>query len=489
MSKILITAKMERQLAQLEAKISQVSKPKHKSPLSLAFNKQLNLINDSSRWKFAITTRRAAKTYAAILNAFNICLKSNLNVIYVSMIAKTIRESMWRDIAHKIDEDLDLGLKFNESEMSIEFSTGAHFYTYAIDAAEHIKKRLRGGKYKLAIVDEIQDISIDLAELVEQILQPTTFDNSGTILLLGTPGKIKEGYWWEVTQGIRKGWSGHTWSGLDNPHINYAQQLDELKKVSPGIELTNGFKREFLGEWAIDDTELQFNYKPGFNDFSGNLPIFTPHKFNRWHYVLGIDLGLRDDTALVTMAYHDNSDILYILAAESHKGLDVTSTANKIHTITDVIGFDDLVIDPASAQVISELENRFNLVLTKANKPGRDHQIEILNDALIQGKIKINPITCQSLVHELKNLLRGQETNDHCIDALRYGFWQCREFWDEPSPPIPAKQGTPEYNKQQEDLMRNWALDEIERVQTQKQEEAFWNEGLAPELSDFNGDE
>ena len=63
--------------------------------------------------------------------------------------------------------------------------------------------------------------SIDLNELVYGVLKPAVTDYRGTICLIGMPGNLKKGLFFELTQGqdpgsagtwSKMGWSGHRWS-------------------------------------------------------------------------------------------------------------------------------------------------------------------------------------------------------------------------------------------------------------------------------------
>src|SRR5205823_856630 len=193
-------------------------------------------------------------------------------------------------------------------------------------------------------------------------------DYRGTICLIGMPGNLKKGLFFELTQGqdpgvagtwSKIGWSGHRWSALDNPYIreNWLDEIADLRAANPRIEETPLFQQHYLGRWVIDDSKLVYRYQPGRNDFTG-LPELRD---TRWHYVLGVDLGYTDPTAFSLCAYHDHDRTLYVLEAEKQAGLDVTEVAQRIRGYQARYEIDTVIIDNSNKQAVEEMRRRHDL--------------------------------------------------------------------------------------------------------------------------------
>jgi len=381
------------------------------------------LVDDKSRWKAAIGTRRCAKSYTAALYLLHEAFTRKTNVLYCGLEHSRIKQDFWRACLLDVDARYGLDLKLNDSELTAQTPNGSWITCLSIDADERQKRKIRGGKYSLIIIDECQSFCTDLASLVNDVLQASTADYHGTIVLLGTPGTLQEGFWYDVIHGA-SGWKVFHWSASDNPHIEWDKDLEQLKKRTPGIELTTSFRREFLGEWVIDQSDLLYHFDPDKNTID-NLPVYVGGK---WHHLLGIDLGFDHPTALVVAAYHDCDPCLYVPEVDYGTNWTVTDTANHIKQLHKRYRFERQLVDPAWAQTIQELRSRHNLELTAADKPGRDQMIELLNDQMILGRVKMKTATCQPLIHELRTVQKKAKVGDDLSDALRYVSKECYNY-------------------------------------------------------------
>ena len=179
-------------------------------------------------------------------------------------------------------------------------------------------------------------------------------------------------------QGVREaGWSGHRWTTYDNPYMaeQWAGEIAELKAARPLVVETPWFRQMYLGEWVIDSDKLVYRFNSDRNTFV-ELPTFHA---GEWHYVLGVDLGYNDPTAFALCAYHDYDKTLYVLEAEKHPRLDVTSVAERIRGYQARYELDSIIIDGANKQAVEEMRRRHELPLRAADKTGKSDFIEIMN--------------------------------------------------------------------------------------------------------------
>ena len=59
------------------------------------------------------------------------------------------------------------------------------------------------------------------------------------------------------------------------------------------------FKQHYLGQWTVEDNNKIYRYNEDRNSWNGNLKDYG---WKPWQYVLGIDLGYEDATALALLA-------------------------------------------------------------------------------------------------------------------------------------------------------------------------------------------
>src|SRR5438132_365931 len=469
--------------------------------LDPAFPAQTAFISDPAKLKVVLCTRRSGKSYGGGLYLYQQAYETpGASCLYIALTRDSAKKIMWKDVLKPINRKLGLGTRFNETELTATLPNGSVIYVLGVDSTEEEKQKLLGQKYKLVAIDEAASFSIDLNELVYGVLKPAVTDYRGTICLIGMPGNLKKGLFFELTQGqdpgsagtwSKMGWSGHRWPALDNPYIreNWLQEIAELKVANPRIEETPLFQQHYRGRWVIDDSRLVYRYQPGRNDFGGQLPR---HTAGQWRYVLGVDLGYTDPTALSLCAYHDHDKTLYVLEAEKFVHLDVTEVAQKIRGYQARYELDTIVIDNANKQAVQELQRRHDLPLRAADKTGKSDFIEIMNGEFIQERIKLNPEKCSQLADEYAGLIwdersakREEHPNcpDHLTDATLYAWRYCYAYLSEIPPPKPQPY-TKEWHDQEEKEMEEAEVERYLALEAERSEAEEWGygwEGPRPE--------
>jgi hypothetical protein len=445
--------------------------------LDPTFKLQSDFIADPAKLKVLLCTRRSGKSFGDGLYLFKEADENpGVSVIYVALTRETAEKTMWKDVLKVIDAKYKVGAKFNETKLTATLPNGSIIYLLGVDSAEDEKKKLLGQKYKLAIVDEPQSMSIDLNDLTLGVLGPAVADYRGTICMTGTPGNLKAGLFFDLTQGQDPqepgtwecaGWKGYRWSAFQNPYMaeEWKDKISSLEAANPRIKETPIYQQHYLGRWVIDDSRLVYRYQPGRNDYQ-DLPA---HPRGRWHHVLGVDLGYNDPSAFVLVSYHDHDPNLYVRSAWKKSSLDVTDVATRIRTYTERYDIDAIVIDNANKQAVEEMKNRFSLPLTPANKTGKADFIEIMNGEFIQGKIKFSP-DCKPLADEMTGLVWDERVlprkeehpacPNHCSDAVLYSWRFCYQYLSSTLEGPPPKEGT-----------REWADAEVRRMEEQEEEE------------------
>ena len=422
--------------------------------LSLTFSQQRAFIEDKAALKCCFCTRRAAKSYSGGLYALHTALSCpGSKILYLALTRISARAIFWNDVlkdaARRVGLQTGRDITYNESRLEATLSNGSVIVLLGVDSDEGEKQKLLGQKYKLVLIDEAASFTIDLRQLVYEILKPAVADARGQICLLGTPGNLTNGLFFDVTHGTEPGWTLHRWNTFDNPHMReqWAAEIEEIRVMRPLFLETASYRQMYLGEWAIDEDALVYRYLRAANSAQA-----LPAGRHRWSYVLGVDLGFNDDTALVTLAYADSCPTLFVVDVFKQAGMDITDVAKQINRLNDTYDYAVKVCDGANKQAVQELNNRHGLGLIAANKTGKEDFIQIMNDEFIQCKVQLLPAAQPladeyvALVWHTRGTKRIEHPNlpNHAADAALYAWRYTYTYIQNLAKPE-YKQGTPEY--------------------------------------------
>lgn len=422
------------------------------------------------------------------------------NYLYAGITLDSAKKAIWKDTLKVLDAKLNLGLTFNEQNSTCTLPNGAVIYVIGLDATEQQRRKARGGKFRIAIIDEAQDFLSDLEDHVRSILMPAVSDEKGTIVLAGTPGQVPIGMFyrlskdaeaenprrWEVTDlDTGTEWTGFTWSALNNPYMaeQFASDMQRMLDVNPAIADTPQFQREWRGMWVTDDNRKVYRYAPVRNDYDGVLPKFAT---GEWHHAIGVDLGFNDATAVCVLAWHDHSRIVYVVDCDKRPGLDITEAANWIRSWAELYGNPYIVVDGANKQAVMEMRRRHGLPLIAADKRGKAEFIDLLNADFIQGYVKWSPSAREVLCDEAAHLswderawkrksgpkrVEDPRAEQHGLDAHLYGWRFVLAYLSEDEQPE-VERGSIEWMKQEERDM----LERAERrvLDAKQQNDDLW---------------
>jgi hypothetical protein len=453
--------------------LREIVRRKAKQPklLDPRFTKQNDFIEDISRLKAALCTRRAGKSYGAGLYLFQEALANpGVSCLYIALTRDSAKKIMVKDVLNPINAKHKLGAHLNKTELTYTLPNQSVIYLLGADADEQEKEKLLGQKYKLVVIDESASYSIDLRDLVYRILKPAMTDLEGTIVMIGTPGNVTRGLYYDITTGAEKGWSIHKWSALDNPHISkqIRNEMNELIANNPAIVETPLWKQMYLGEWFIDKEKLVYKYQ---EDRNSLLALPELRGRSSWNYVLGVDLGYEDATGFSICAYNEFDQNLYVASTSKKVHMDVTDVAEKIKELMLRYPFVKFIVDGANKQAVEEIKRRHGIPLEAADKTGKVDFIEIMNSELIQGKIKVIKSGDEgglidewlALVWDEKSLKKQENPAcpNHLSDATLYAWRYCYTYLAEkfrPKPDPTSEEAIDEFwDKEAEALEHNKA--------------------------------
>jgi len=360
----------------------EANRPKRPDIFAGSFPEQIAYCKDPSPFKVLFCTRRAAKTFSWALEVIDDHWDHpNANYLFLGIIREEAKRMFWKECLKPLNRRFNLGIKFNEQSLTATFPNGACIYIGAADASEDEMRKLLGIPYRKVRIDEAQDWKhTDLKELIYSVLKPACTDQRGHISASGTPGKVLQSYFRTLTpssvargmageKGSAPGWSLHCWDTSKNTAIGptgrrlcdeWADEIAQLVATQPGIEKTPFFRRMFLGEWVLDESDLVYAYDPLRNSFDGKLPVIEG-TLGKWHHVLGIDLGYEDDSAFTLFAWHDHDRHLYGLRSLKKPHMDITAVAQQAWAFDTAFNVEAMVIDGSNKQAVMEMSTRHRL--------------------------------------------------------------------------------------------------------------------------------
>ena len=405
------------------------------------FDKQLNVIKDPARWKSVLTPRRAGKSYMAMVYAHLVALSKNgAKVIIVNLTLKSGKNVFWGMI-QKFHRDFGIEVDYHHTEMRITLRNGSLVQIVGADTRQEIEK-LRGGSYDLIIIDECKSFSPALiTELIQDVAKPALSDRRGSLVMIGTPGHIMSGPFYEATapgyQSPELGkpasrtydapetyweqnpdtlcqWSRHTWTikhNVSTPHLLEEALIEKEREGWQDDHPT--WLREYMGQWVPSESSYVYAYAL-LSISDPDLVTYKPNPDHRhglpnidgdWRYLLGMDLGFEDETALVVGAYNMNSRELYHVWDHKESHLDVYQVADLIESTQARFGqFDAMVADCANLgkMVVETYNKRHGMYIQAAEKREKNDFIELINADFKSGRIKIKQGSDLEL--ELQNL-------------------------------------------------------------------------------------
>lgn len=395
------------------------------------FDKQEAFIEDPSRQKAAICSRRAGKSRAAavylFLEAFR---KPRTTCLYVALTRSSAKTIMWK-LLKSLNRDLQLGLladDFNESDLAVRLPNGSIIRLFGADSDQKQREKLLGDAYSLVVIDEAASFRINLKGLVYEILKPATADHQGTICMIGTPGDIRN-FFYDVTEGKGEdaaSWSVHRWNTLDNPFLQkqWADDLKEIDEKRPLYKKTAEYKFMYLGEWAISTSRLVYAFDesqnmcgPGDLDRGLANPEAGAPTFD--YYVLAVDLGWNDATAYTIVGWVEGKRTLYVVRSFKKTAQTISDVAVEIKALADSYPFVRMLVDGAAKQAVQELRGRYMIPLQSTDKHDKFSFIRMMNADFVMGHIKVLPGLCDDLIEEWKVLVWAPRSENELVVSPR----------------------------------------------------------------------
>lgn len=412
------------------------------------FPKQNLFVEDPARFLSAQCSRRAGKSNGLALRFFRTMRKHpRSQSIYLAMTRESAKDIMW-PVVQELDAKYNFRCEFIESKLEVIHPNGAKLKLYGADQ-KHFIKKLKGRKFPGVAVDEAQDFGTHLQSLVDDVLTPAIADyEDGWLALTGTPGPVPQGYFFDVTHGGKYGYSRHEWTLLENPFMpNPAKFIAELMEKRMWDENHPTLLREYRNKWVLDVKSLWIRYSASKNHFAALPPLPAGRK---WIYILGIDIGYRDSDALAVLAWNEESKIVYLVEEVVTPKQDLTSLVEQIKAIEKKYDLVKMIIDAGGLgkKLAEEMRRRHHLPLHDADKLRKQENVELLNDALHQGRFmahKDSQFAKDSYLIQIDwdkstpdRIVIKKQPHSDIIDAVLYAFKESPAYAQEAPPKKPA---------------------------------------------------
>jgi hypothetical protein len=462
-----------------------------------AFPQQQAFIEDKARKKAIFCTRRAAKSFS--LGLFMVVTAQRFpgcNIWFIGLSRESAKDIIWKDVLLVLNDKYQLGAVPNLTALTLTFPNGSVIKITGIDASEDDMKKLLGKKFKLICIDEASMYSVSIEALINMV-EPAVIDQDGTICLAGTASNFPRGIFFDITTGKRKDWKIFEWTAFDNPYVSkqWGQAIERIRIDRPAYMETPQFKQWYLNQWVVDEEKLVYRFNMERN-LTKDIPPLTS---DGWTYVLGVDTGWEDASALVLTGYHMNNPNLFIIRIfrQSKMTFDQLTDQIEIFMKHPTQAPHKVIIDGANKQGVESMRHRSSIPFEYADKNDKATFIELCNSDLIEGRIKVLDIPeNRYLWDEMASLVwmtdgdkirypkkEHPALQNHLCDAFLYA-WRCGYHYAHKPAPKKIIKGSRQWYLEQNDPDHIWQYEKEHLIK--EEESGDWPEmGNLGDLSDY----
>lgn len=464
---------LQQEQARLAAEPAQT--PPERDPLHGLFGKQRDVIADKRKRKALLCGGRAGKTELSLRWAAKVCQsRDGAQCVFIGITRTSAKNNAW-ELFRRLNAELGWGFELNESELRARAPNGSWLLICGSDTKRELEK-FRGVPWDLVIIDECGSHRPDYLEyLVVSVLEPRLMDRDGELWLLGTPTVMRWGFFYDATTGSSTtglqlhGWALFHWDARDNPHIDWERFVNA---PVTGVLARNGwtldsalFRREYLGEWVVEVSDLAFRFLRERNVIEQLPPL---DRRDSWRFIIAIDFGFVNATAYVVVAESERyGQHCYVVEADQRLGLAPSEVADWLLQVIEHYSPDVLVGDlggagkgyAAQLSYAAELAKRQKINVRPAKKDDARAALEVASDMLFTGQALLvdsgyrfiaqsegDPLPCttRQLQAQLAVLQRDSKTGDIAKgqpddlgDAFKYAMRETLCYANRATAPAP----------------------------------------------------
>lgn len=419
----------------------------------LLFPKQLPFGLESARWQTGVCTRRAGKTYGIAAKLLDVSRKKpGCVALYITKSRINAKRIIW-DTLKLLNEAHKLGGEPAEGELCLAMPNGSKIYLSGADHEAEIEK-FRGLPIGIVLIDEAQLLPAYLKKMVDEVLAPALMDFDGSLVLVGTPGPVPTGYFYECSHNPK--WAHHSWTVFDNPHIERKSKKTPRQLLAEELERRGVseddpvIQREWFAKWVLDTNSLVFQF-----DTKKNARTMPEN--HHTDFVIGVDLGFDDADAIAVLGWSSQSpelDLVYELVMPKQT---ISALMGQVQSVYEKFKPLSIVCDMGGLgkKIAEELQERTGIPIEAADKIRKLENIELMNDAMRTGKLFAPASSrfaadCMLVEWDRSNpekpKISDRFHSDIC-DAVLYAFRHCQQWLFVPPKGKPPPVNSPEWRE------------------------------------------
>ena len=396
---------------------------------------------------------------------------------------------IWRQLLD-INKEFNLGARPDNTELSLTLPNNNVIHVSGAKDEGDIEK-FRGLALRKIYIDECQSFRAYLETLIDDVLEPALTDYDGSLVLIGTPGPVPAGYFYNAS--ISPGWSQHAWTLHDNPWIKRksgkdAETIIEERCKRRGISKEDpSILREYYGKWVRDENALVYKFNKDKNIF-----INPPEELT---YIFGIDIGWKDADAIAVLGFNFKSRNVYLVEEFLSNKLTISDLVENIRYLESVYKPTKMVMDAGALgkKIQEEIRQRHALPVEAAEKTRKHEFIELLNDDLRTGLFKAYD---GSRFEEDSYLVQWDYStvgkpkisdtyHTDIGDSVLYAWRECHHYLYQQIPEGP-RPGTDAFMDALEEAEGEKLMRQIEKEQEEAQEVQGWVDHNDPHFDDWD---
>jgi predicted phage terminase large subunit-like protein len=381
--------------------------------------KQLEVFNDSHRFKVIAAGRRFGKSRLAAWTLLIEALKSKeKDVFYVAPTFQQAKDIMWgmlKELGHEVISAA------HENTAVLTLVNGRKIYLKGSDRPD----TLRGVGLAYVVLDEYADMK---PNVWEQILRPALADVQGSAMFIGTPKG--RNHFYEIYKlgesNKDEEWTAFHYTSYDNPLIP-KKEIDAAK----GSMSSFAFRQEFMSSFEAASRDL----------FKEEWVVFDDEEPKDGRYFVAVDLAgfinvdkesgnknkKLDETAIAVVKVHQGG---WWVADILHGRWDIQETCSQIMRAVvkyepTAVGIEKGSLKNATLPYLTDLMRRHNRYfriddVTHGNQKKTDRIVWALQGRFENQKVTLNFGEWNNeFVDQLVNFPNAQ-LHDDLIDALAY---------------------------------------------------------------------
>lgn len=437
----------------IDAAVAQLSEPQRRAWHALAIDRLVRLL----------CGRQAGKTYliALWLLVGALIVGGSVNV-YLALTKESAKRAIWPEL---LIVGAALGIDpscFKLHGGVVTLPNGSTVLVMGTDDKATIES-WRGGKLYRVAVDEMGSQSPEWVEyFVTQIVWWCILRWDGAVALLGTPGLVADGYWWEQSRPDAKH-DVHRWNVLVNPGIPHAAEFIAETLVTNGwTEETPAYRREVLGEWTQDNAARVYPYDDERNGLDA-LPLDADGwrvPEGSWSFTVAANLAMPDRLAWVVLASNVALPGAVVVEAEAQL-LDPDAAAQLLRSRLNAYPDASCIVDTGDlgAAHVESLRRRWGIAAAAAESDARKSAIRDMRGAVLSGAVRVLRGPCTRALRDAWNVLGwhpkkptlhnpAQVEQDQVASAGAFGWRRVPVHTPNPRAHVPASQAWNERMKQ-----------------------------------------